>query len=270
MAPTTLASRTTRWHSHRVGAGFTLIELLVVVAIIGIMAALLLSALSQAKEHGRTTVCRNNMRQLALGFLMYAEDNGEFLPWPGGTPDRANANSSYIADWCAGGQNTISTSLSAMSAPGFGFNPECGSVFPYVMSLQRRSYDDRFKQLYDVYLCPSAGRLGEVQRVNYSANAWLDPGQPFGRGGVPAPVVGPRGVMTTAVVDPSRKVLLVQEEPASMLNCAFEPASLTGRFFQHIGRCNVAFVDGHMESIPYRTFRRMAGVDADNYFNTGK
>jgi len=269
MAPTTPTSRTSRCRKHRAGWGFTLIELLVVVAVIAIMAALLLSALSQAKEHGRTTVCRNNMRQLALGFLTYAEDNGEFLPWPGGTPDRANTNPRYVADWCAGGQNSISTSLAAMSAPGFGFNPECGSVFPYVTSLQRRLYVDTFKQQYDPYRCPSTGRIGEVQRVNFSANGWLDPGQPYGRGGSSA-VVGPRGVMTTAVVDPSRKVLLVQEDPASMLNCAFEPGVSSGRFFQHLGRCNVSFLDGHLESIPYKTFARMAGGDADNYFNAGK
>lgn len=266
MALTTPNCRSLPRPTSRTRQGFTLVELLVVMAVMAIVAALLLSALGQAKEQGRTTVCRNNMRQLALGFLMYAEDNGEFLPWPGGTPDRANTNERYAADWCAGGQNSVSPSLSVMSSPGFGFNPECGSVFPYVMSQQRRPYDATFKQPYGVYLCPSSGRLGAVQRVNYSANAWLDPGRPFGAGGS----VGPRGVMTTAVTDPARKVLLVQEDPALMQNCAFEPATTSSRFIQHLGRCNVAFLDGHIESIAYQTFRRMTGVDAENYFNAGK
>ena len=66
--------------NYRTESGFTLIELLVVIAIIGILAALLLTALSKAKASAHSATCKNRLHQMGLALQMFVNDHGNAYP----------------------------------------------------------------------------------------------------------------------------------------------------------------------------------------------
>lgn len=66
----------------RAKRAFTLIELLVVIAIIAILAALLLPALSKAKQKAWRTIDLNNLKELGVAVHLYTTDNQDWMPWP--------------------------------------------------------------------------------------------------------------------------------------------------------------------------------------------
>ena len=108
---------------------FTLIELLVVIAIIAILSAILLPALSKAKDRARTVVCLNNLKQLELCCHLYVTDNSDYLPpnQVGGfvaAPSSTNGLSTVTnsRSWCPGiAPQDVSTANSI----------ELGNIFSY-------------------------------------------------------------------------------------------------------------------------------------------
>jgi len=126
-------------------AGFTLIELLVVIAIIAILAAILFPVFARAREKARTASCLSNVKQLALGFQMYAQDYDETF---------CGAISSVTAPW-AGYVGSWAYTLDSVT-----WDMSKGAIYPYVKNVQ-------------LFICPSdsAGKTkGDSYEMNWNCS----------------------------------------------------------------------------------------------------
>jgi len=184
---------------------FTLIELLTVTAIIAVLAAILLPALSKARERAQAVICLNNTKQLELASCLYAGDSGERLPYNLGM---VGSQSRTDFNWV---NNVMTWDLSSDNTN--------------LVTLTKASLGIFVSGNASVFHCPSDQALSSVQRAagwtvrirSYSMNAMVGNAGDFSTNGFNSNNPGyTQFFKTTQIPKPSEIFVFLDEHPDSI------------------------------------------------------
>jgi len=227
---------------------FTLIELLVVIAILGVLASLLLPALSRAKSKAQQTNCLINLQQLQVGWLMYVHEQNDTLPLNAQGITSYSGNASTTNSWVVG-DATYSADLSYIRQ---------GTLYPYVGHP-------------GVYHCPSDRSLvkgsGVLRARSYSLDYYLNGGiDPKYSQYLPGDCASTVVVKYAAISHPSHVFAFLDENENTIEDGVYllfrdpDETWQNAPSDRHSQGLNLSFTDGHCEYWKWRYPKQMQGL----------
>jgi prepilin-type N-terminal cleavage/methylation domain-containing protein len=242
----------THLRNHTKRSAFTLIELLVVIAIIAILAALLLPALTKAKQKAYAIQCMGNNRQLMLTWQLYAGDNNQLLPSAGA----GDSGSLYdVTDgrliWMAGYMNPSAPSTLANYDTN---NLTTGPLWSYAKTLA-------------IYRCPADKAQYHFGVLNYQLIRNISMNTIFAGADTSANPPWHLYKKLTQIIKPANTFVFVEEGPTSIndgafaVDCNNSALIVDSPAAYHPGSTAFAFSDGHSEIHHWlgQTFRTCTG-----------